>query len=109
MERFGVVGAGAWGTALALILRRADRAVSLWAREPEVAAAINRDRENPMFLPGVTLDPGIAASHDLAQIVGASDVILLAVPAQHLRGILKLLVDLLGHSTPIRPRLDAQN
>jgi glycerol-3-phosphate dehydrogenase (NAD(P)+) len=109
MERFGVVGAGAWGTALALILRRAGRAVSLWAREPEVAAAINRDRENPLFLPGVTLDPGIAASHDLAQIVGASDVILLAVPAQHLRSILKLLVDLLGHSTPIRPLLDAQN
>jgi len=109
MERFGVVGGGAWGTALALILRRAGRAVSLWAREPEVADAINRDRENPVFLPGVTLDPGIAASDDLAEVFGGSDVILLAVPAQHVRGILKLLVDLLGHSNPIRPLLDAQN
>jgi glycerol-3-phosphate dehydrogenase (NAD(P)+) len=109
MERFGVVGAGAWGTALALILRRAGRAVSLWAREPEVADAINRDRENPLFLPGVILDPAIAATDDLAHAIDGADVILLAVPAQHLRSILKLLVDLLGHSTPIRSLLDAQN
>ena len=59
MQRFGIIGGGAWGTALAQMLRRAGRDVVLWAREAEVVEAINDAHENPLFLPGVALDAGI--------------------------------------------------
>lgn len=86
MQRIGVIGAGAWGTALAQTLRRAGRDVILWAREPQVVEAINRRHENPDFLPGVALDTGIRASTEATDALSA-DAVLLVVPAQHLRGV----------------------
>ncbi|MBM3565275.1 MAG: NAD(P)-dependent glycerol-3-phosphate dehydrogenase [Alphaproteobacteria bacterium] len=83
-SKIGVIGAGAWGTALALVARRAGREVVILAHEPEVAAAINRDHLNPVFLPGIALDPAIRAVTDPAEAVDA-DAVLLAMPAQHLR------------------------
>jgi glycerol-3-phosphate dehydrogenase (NAD(P)+) len=83
----GVIGGGAWGTALALVCVRAGLATTLWAREAEVVEAINRDRQNPMFLPGVDLDPGVVATSDLADLAGA-DLILNVSPAQHIRASL---------------------
>ena len=83
MTRVGVIGGGAWGTALAAAAARAGRAVLLWAREADVVASINEVRENRRFLPGVALDPAIRATADLAQAARA-DLLLLAVPAQHL-------------------------
>ena len=68
MKVAGVIGGGAWGTALAQVCARAGLDVLLWAREPEVVGAIARDRQNPLFLPGVTLDAAVAATttaHDL--------------------------------------------
>jgi glycerol-3-phosphate dehydrogenase (NAD(P)+) len=85
-ERIGIVGAGAWGTALAAAAARAGRAVTLWAREEDVVASINGGRENGRFLPGIALDAGITASGEAAAL-GACDLILLAVPAQHLRAV----------------------
>jgi glycerol-3-phosphate dehydrogenase (NAD(P)+) len=82
----GIIGGGAWGTALALTARRAGREVVLWAREAEVVAAINRDRVNPLFLPEVPLDPAIRATESLAEAAGA-DAVLLVAPAQHLRAV----------------------
>ena len=61
-----VVGAGAWGTALAMQMRRAGHAVRLWARDADMVAAIRRG-ENPRYLPGVKVDPGIAATTAAAQ------------------------------------------
>ena len=90
MQSIGVVGAGAWGTALALTARRAGRDVTLWAREPQVIASINRDRVNPDYLPGVELDPAIRATGDHAEIAGA-DAVLLVPPAQHLRAACRAL------------------
>ena len=58
----GVLGAGAWGTALAQVCARAGLPVTLWAREPEVVEAVNGRRENPLFLPGVQLEPGVRAT-----------------------------------------------
>jgi glycerol-3-phosphate dehydrogenase (NAD(P)+) len=84
MQRLLVVGGGAWGTALAATARRAGRDVVLWAREPEVIEAINRDHANPLFLPGIRLDPAIRATASLDE---KADGILLVVPAQHLRAI----------------------
>lgn len=86
MQRIGIVGGGAWGTALAVTVRRAGREIVLWAREAEVVAAINQRHENPLFLPGIAIDPAIVATGDLA-MAAASDVVLLVVPAQHLRAV----------------------
>lgn len=80
----GVLGGGAWGTALAQVCARAGLAVTLWAREPEVVAAISDGRENPLFLPGVRLEDGIAATSDIAGLA-ACDVLFAVTPAQHLR------------------------
>jgi glycerol-3-phosphate dehydrogenase (NAD(P)+) len=100
MQRFGVIGGGAWGTALAQTLRRAGRDVMLWAREPDVVAAINKDHNNPLFLPGVALDPAIRATGDLAEIAG-NDALLLVAPAQHLRAMCKHLRPSLAPSMPL--------
>ena len=91
---------GAWGTALAAAAARAGRAVSLWAREEDVVASINGARENKRFLPGITLDPVITASTDAAAL-GAADLVLLAVPAQHLRAVSAEFAGYLDRATPI--------
>ena len=83
--RIGIVGAGAWGTALAVAACRAGREVILQAHEPEVAAAINDRHENP-FLAGVHLAPEIQATTRLAEAV-ATDAVLLVAPAQFLRSV----------------------
>jgi glycerol-3-phosphate dehydrogenase (NAD(P)+) len=101
MQRIGIIGGGAWGSALALTARRAGRDVVLWAREPEVAAAINRDHANPLFLPDVSLDPAIGATTELGQAVRGADVLLLVVPAQHLRALAAALAPLLPAGLPM--------
>jgi glycerol-3-phosphate dehydrogenase (NAD(P)+) len=83
----GVIGGGAWGTALAQVCARAGLGVTLWAREPEVVAEINASRRNTLFLPDVTLDPAISATEDPADLARA-DLILAVAPAQHLRASL---------------------
>ena len=86
-KHVGVIGAGAWGTALAQVCARAGLRVTLQAREPEVVAAINQTRENALFLPGIALEPAITAVGDLADLSGC-DLILAVAPAQHLRSAL---------------------
>ncbi len=83
-DRIFIVGAGAWGTALAQTLVRGGREIVIWAHRAETAAAINRDHANPMFLPGIALDAGIRATAALAEAETA-DLVLFAPPAQHLR------------------------
>ena len=99
MQRIGIIGAGAWGTALALAARRAGREALLWAFEPEVVLAINEQHANPVYLPGITLDPAIRATADLAEAASA-DAILLCAPAQHLRGLCRRLASSWSAGTP---------
>ncbi len=87
METIGVIGAGAWGTALAQALAASEREVRLWAREPEVADAITQKRENTVFLPGVQLHENLEGTDSLARACDR-DVLLLSVPAQHIRATL---------------------
>jgi glycerol-3-phosphate dehydrogenase (NAD(P)+) len=101
MARIGIVGGGAFGTAMACVLRRSGHAVTLWAREPEVVASINRDALNPQFLEGVALPPGIAATGDLGAAVGAAEFVLLAPPAQHMRPVAAALSGSLRKGTPV--------
>jgi len=90
MKTIGVVGGGAWGTALALTARRAGRGVVLWAREASVVDSINTAHVNADFLPGVALDSAIRATSDHAEIA-AADAVLLVPPAQHLRAACRAL------------------
>ena len=99
MERIAVIGAGAWGTALAAVARRAGRDVTIHAHEPETVAAINRDHVNPVFLPDVLLDPAIVATNDLAAATDGADAILMVTPAQFLRATLATLAPSAG--TPL--------
>jgi glycerol-3-phosphate dehydrogenase (NAD(P)+) len=87
IERVAVLGAGAWGTALALAAKRAGRKVTLWARREELAKTIAEKHRNPAYLPGVELDKKIAATHELDKAVAKAGAILLVVPAQHLRAL----------------------
>ena len=88
MKTVGVLGGGAWGTALAQVSARAGLEPTIWAREAEAVSQINAAHENQLFLPGVALDPAVRATADLAD-VGQCDFILAAAPAQHLRGVLR--------------------
>jgi glycerol-3-phosphate dehydrogenase (NAD(P)+) len=63
--------------------------VVLWAREPEVVEGVNRERRNPLFLPEVTLPPGLTAEGDVAQAVSAAEVVFFVVPVQFARGVLR--------------------
>ena len=100
MRKAGVIGAGAWGTALAQVCARAGLAVTLWAREAEVAAAINETAENALFLPGIKLDPAVRATTDPADL-GEADLVLAVAPAQHLRGSLALFAPHLAPGVPV--------
>jgi len=87
MSRLGVVGAGAWGTALAQMLASDSREVLLWAREPELVDEINARHTNSLFLPSATLASSIRATGDLGQ-AAECDILLLVTPAQHLAATL---------------------
>ncbi len=96
INHIGVIGAGAWGTALAHAIAGAGRAVTLWAREDEVAQEITVQHENSAFLPGIPLNAAIRAVTDLSEIRDVQAV-LLVCPAQHLRSVV-------GHTgTALRP------
>lgn len=85
--KLGIIGAGAWGTALAQVASSGGEPTLIWAREPEVVAAINGKRENTVFLPGITLSDRIEATADLAALT-VCDALLVVTPAQHMRAIL---------------------
>ena len=100
IDSVGIVGGGAWGTALAQVMRHAGREVVLWARESEVVASINARHINEAFLPGITLDKGVRATSMLAETT-ACDALLLVAPAQHVRGVAKGLRPFLRKSQPV--------
>jgi glycerol-3-phosphate dehydrogenase (NAD(P)+) len=90
-RRIAVLGAGAWGTALAVQAARAGNAVGLWARDPVRAAAIAEGRQNAQYLPGVPLSPAIEVTTDPAAALAEALFVLVAVPAQFLRPVLSAL------------------
>ncbi|MES1199860.1 MAG: NAD(P)H-dependent glycerol-3-phosphate dehydrogenase [Pseudomonadota bacterium] len=100
IEKVAVLGAGAWGSALAQVAAAAGRQVRIWAFELEVVESINSRHENPIFLPGVTLNGAISATGDLSE-AAAADLILAAPPAQHMRGVLRRLAPALKPGAPI--------
>jgi glycerol-3-phosphate dehydrogenase (NAD(P)+) len=100
LDSIGVIGGGAWGTALAQTLRLAGRDVLLWARETDVADDINTRHVNATFLPGVALDDALRATTDLTEIAHA-DAILMVAPAQHVRTVATTLKPHLKSGQPV--------
>lgn len=99
-QSVGVIGGGAWGTALAQIMAEHGRDVTIWARESEVVDSINSRQQNEMFLPGVPLSENLKASGSLSD-VAAKDIILVVTPAQHVRATLKTIHSEIKHGKPV--------
>ncbi len=101
MRKLAVIGAGSWGTALATAARRAGSNPVIWARDPQIAAAVTDTHQNPFYLPDIVLDPAIGATGDMEAAVAGADAALLAVPAQFLRGVLNALRKSLPWGLPL--------
>ncbi|MBF0610121.1 MAG: NAD(P)-dependent glycerol-3-phosphate dehydrogenase [Magnetococcales bacterium] len=97
LPRVTVVGAGSWGTALAHVLAEKLPQVTLWCREEEVAAGIREQRRNPLFLPDLPVSPHIIPETDLVQAVQGADLLVMVVPTQFTRTMVK---DLAPHISP---------
>jgi glycerol-3-phosphate dehydrogenase (NAD(P)+) len=82
-----VIGAGAWGSALANVLAANGHAVELWAREPDVVDSVNASRENRRFLPGVAMNAGVHATGSISDALGDADVVLYVAPSHALREV----------------------
>ncbi|UVK57019.1 NAD(P)H-dependent glycerol-3-phosphate dehydrogenase [Mesorhizobium sp. AR02] len=98
--RVTVLGGGAWGTALALAMLRAGHSVRLFARDPETVAAIGRG-QNPRYLPGITIAPGIEATSDIKAALTGADCVLAVTPAQSLRATLAAAKDHMPPGIPL--------
>lgn len=101
IENVAVVGAGAWGTALALVAARAGRSVRLYGRDPEVVAAIGEESRNPRYLGEIRLEPGLYATTDLGHALDGADLVVLSVPAQASRAAARSLGRLVRPGTPV--------
>ena len=96
-----VLGAGSWGTALAVSLARGGHAVRLWARRPEAAAEIARTRRNAPYLPDALLPASVAVSSDLEAVAGGAGVWVVAVPSQSVRDVVAGLAGLATAETTV--------
>ena len=88
IKRIAVVGGGAWGTAVANHCARLGHITKIWARERDVVAGINKSHRNDAFLPGVELDAGLSATGSLADALAGVQLVLVAVPVQHIAEVL---------------------
>lgn len=100
VQHVAVIGAGAWGTALAWHLAEKQVPVCLWAHEPEVVQAIQLRRENAVYLPGVLLPPTLSATNVLADAITGADCLIFAVPSHVARPVLSRIATLLPQPIP---------
>ncbi len=89
MKKIAAIGAGSWGTTLAILLARKGYSVSLWVREPELCAEMLKTRENATFLPGFPLPPNLEVTNDLEQALDGAGLVLSTVPSHGIRGVFK--------------------
>jgi glycerol-3-phosphate dehydrogenase (NAD(P)+) len=101
INKIGVIGAGAWGTALAKHLAEKGFAVHLWAYEQNVVHAINASHENPVFLKGVTLPHNLIATSSLTDATRSCEAVLFAVPSHATRSVLHELAPCMSDSIPV--------
>ncbi len=91
MNQLAVVGAGSWGTALAIALAPRFPVVKVWARDRTLATQVSRSGENARYLPGFRLPPGVVVSSELIEVVSHAAVVLTVAPSAHLRPVLESL------------------
>lgn len=94
--KIAVIGAGSWGTALAVHLARAGHAVTLWAREAEIVAGIRSRHRNPLFLSDADLPDGLVATGEIGAAVTGAKAVVFVVPVQHARAVLREIGGRLG-------------
>jgi glycerol-3-phosphate dehydrogenase (NAD(P)+) len=99
MTAIGVIGSGAWGTTLALLLANKGLEVTLWEHQPERAAATQQSRENTLFLPGFHLPDNLRVTSDIAQATLDKQLVLFVTPSQRMRENARLLAPYLGPDT----------
>lgn len=92
MKEIAIIGAGSWGTALALSVARAGNHVRLWAHDVEVTAMLKRERENKIYLPGFTLPDGIRPTSDLAEALEGTEFVVTVVPSHVCRAVYAQMV-----------------
>ena len=102
INHVAVIGAGAWGTALACSANTAGNQTTLWARRSDHAEAMHSSRKNPSYLPDIALPEGLHITHDMQQAVQGADLILVVVPSVYLRAT---CIQLAGHIAPNTPVL----
>jgi glycerol-3-phosphate dehydrogenase (NAD(P)+) len=100
-DRVAVVGAGAWGTTLALLLANAGRPVTLWTHTPEAAARLAGDGENRRYLPGVPLPAGVTVAGDDGALAGPYLACVIAVPSAYVRATVRRLAQVLDPEAPL--------
>ncbi|MDD3445018.1 MAG: NAD(P)-dependent glycerol-3-phosphate dehydrogenase [Zavarzinia sp.] len=100
-DRIAVIGAGAWGTALALTAYRAGRTVALWAREEAVIEQVARERRNPFLPAAIDIPEDILVSNDLARVLDGADLVLFVTPSQHLRAMVRRCRPMLSAGVPV--------
>lgn len=88
-QAIAVIGDGAWGTTLAVLLAEKGYPVTIWGAFPEYVLQVSKSRENTKFLPGIQIPPSVRFSADLASALSVSEIVVLAVPSQYLSGVLK--------------------
>jgi glycerol-3-phosphate dehydrogenase (NAD(P)+) len=96
-----IVGAGSWGTALAIHLARRRESIRLWCREADLIESINRRRENPWFLPGCAIPAGVDAIADLATTLKGADAVIVAVPSEFFGAVMKDAATALAPGVPL--------
>lgn len=100
-DQVGVIGAGAWGTTLAVHLAAAQRPVGLWAHSPKATETLEHERENRRYLPGISFPPNVRVLSDDAYLAEAHHFYVLAVPSAHVRATLRRLAPHLSPGVPI--------
>ncbi len=90
MSRIAILGGGSWGTGLAVVLSNCRRKhqIRLWVRDAGLAELVDQQRENPKYLPGIAIPPGVTASAKLSEVLQDAQIVVCAVPSAHTRGIL---------------------
>lgn len=91
-----VVGAGGWGTALAVTLAQSHEQVRLWAYEPDLVDSIRRERSNPLYLPGVKIPDAVCPSHSFEEVLEGAGIVISAVPSHVCRDVFTRMAHLLG-------------
>ena len=99
MKQISIIGAGNWGTALAVALARKGRPVRLWGYEPEVVQSICERRENSLYMPGISIPASVSASGDLDEVLRGADIVLTVMPSHVCRSLFEQMVEArrLGH------------